>query len=82
MLKSMFVPAIIVTRRRVTPITVDAILIWRIVFAWAWCNFLPNSFDLAYGLKLRKRHAIVVGAVMAVCLLYFGVHMDFLYFRF
>jgi D-alanyl-lipoteichoic acid acyltransferase DltB (MBOAT superfamily) len=53
-----------------------------IAFSWLWCNFVPNSFDVAYGLKLRRWHAAVAGAAMAVCMLYLGTHMDFLYFRF
>ena len=53
-----------------------------IVFGWIWCNFLPNSFEIAYGLKLRRWHAVTAGAAMALCLLHFGLRMDFLYFRF
>ncbi|HEY7115727.1 MAG TPA: MBOAT family O-acyltransferase [Tepidisphaeraceae bacterium] len=53
-----------------------------IPLCWAWCNFMPNSFQVAYGLKLRKRHALAAGSAMALCALHFGFKLDFLYFRF
>jgi D-alanyl-lipoteichoic acid acyltransferase DltB (MBOAT superfamily) len=83
-LKQMVVPIAAATRhhRAVAHVTVDPKLAVLILLGWVWCNFLPNSFEVAYGLKLRKRHAVAAGAVMAACVLYFGVRMDFLYFRF
>jgi D-alanyl-lipoteichoic acid acyltransferase DltB (MBOAT superfamily) len=49
---------------------------------WGWCNFMPNSFQVAYGLRLNKRHALAAGTLMAVCVLHFGFRLEFLYFRF
>jgi alginate O-acetyltransferase complex protein AlgI len=49
---------------------------------WAWCNFMPNSFQIAYNLRLNKRHAFAGGTLMALCVLHFGIKLDFLYFRF
>ncbi len=49
---------------------------------WLWCNFAPNSFEIAYTLKPRKRYALIAGATMALCILQLGTPVDFLYFRF
>jgi alginate O-acetyltransferase complex protein AlgI len=53
-----------------------------IVFCWAWCNFASNSFEVAYNVQPRRRHAILAGAAMTACVLQIGTPMDFLYFRF
>lgn len=58
------------------------LLWWFIAFSYAWCNFLPNSTQIAYNHAPRRRYAMAAGAVMAVCALHFGVKLDFLYFRF
>ncbi|MGO8690116.1 MAG: MBOAT family O-acyltransferase [Thermoguttaceae bacterium] len=49
---------------------------------WLWCNFAPNSFEVAYTVKLRKRYALLAGAIMGLCILRLGTPVDFLYFRF
>ncbi len=49
---------------------------------WLWCNFAPNSFEIAYAIRLRKRYALIAGATMALCILKLGTPVDFLYFRF
>jgi len=79
MLRQMFIPSHV---RHALHISDLRLLGEWIVFAWIWCNFMPNSFDFAYGLRLRRWHAAIAGALMAVCILFMGVHMDFLYFRF
>ena len=57
--------------------------LWAMIaLAWLWCNFMPNSFQIAYNLRFRQYQAMAAGAAMAVCVLHFGVKMDFLYFRF
>ncbi len=57
--------------------------LWMAMAAcWLWCNFAPNSFEVAYSMDLRKRYALVAGATMAICLLKLGSPVDFLYFRF
>jgi alginate O-acetyltransferase complex protein AlgI len=53
-----------------------------IVACWAWCNFAPNSFQVAHNVGTARRYAVLAGATMAVCLLQFGARVDFLYFRF
>ena len=49
---------------------------------WLWCNFVPNSFEIAYSAPLRKRYAALAGVAMALCILELGMPVDFLYFRF
>jgi D-alanyl-lipoteichoic acid acyltransferase DltB (MBOAT superfamily) len=49
---------------------------------WAWVNFVPNSFELAYRAPSRLRWAALSGAALACCALWFGTKTDFLYFRF
>ena len=57
--------------------------LWALIAAsWMWCNFAPNSFELAYNIQLRKRYALLAGAAMAICFLQLGTRTDFLYFRF
>jgi hypothetical protein len=57
--------------------------IWGLIAGcWLWCNFAPNSFELVYATRARAWQAVVAGTVMGVCLLRFGVGVDFLYFRF
>ena len=56
---------------------------WALMLVcWAWTNFAPNSFEVAYNAKPRRAYALLAGATMAVCLLQFATPMDFLYFRF
>ncbi len=58
-------------------------LLWSLIaFGWVWCNFLPNSFQIAYRLKERWYFAMATGVTFGVCVLHFGTKMDFLYFRF
>ncbi len=47
-----------------------------------WCSFLPNSFEVAENLKLRKRYAVLAGATLAMCVLSLGQRSVFLYFQF
>lgn len=61
---------------------VSVTILVLIVFGWLWVNFMPNSFEIGYRVKLRKWHAALGGVALAVCVLYFGTKMDFLYFRF
>jgi hypothetical protein len=49
---------------------------------WFWCNFAPNSFEVAYSIRLQKRYALIAGTTMALCILKLGTPVDFLYFRF
>jgi hypothetical protein len=49
---------------------------------WVWCNFAPNSFDIAYNLPMRKRYAVLAGCIMVLCLAECNTPIDFLYFRF
>jgi hypothetical protein len=64
------------------PVGSPQVLWLLIAVSWVWCNFAPNSFDVAYNLRFNRRHALAAGAVMAVCVLHFGLKVDFLYFRF
>jgi len=58
-------------------------LLWIfIVTAYAWCNFAPNSLEVAYTLPTKKRYAVLAGATLAFCAMMLGVETDFLYFRF
>jgi hypothetical protein len=82
MLRQMFNPMAAAPHLAHHRSSVPSGLLYAIIFGWIWCNFLPNSFEIAYGLKLRRWHAVTAGAVMALCLLHFGLRMDFLYFRF
>ena len=66
-----------------TAAVLDPITLWSLIaFSWLWCNFAPNSFQIAYGLRYRWWYAIAAGAAFGICVLHFGVKMDFLYFRF
>jgi hypothetical protein len=47
---------------------------------WAWVNFVPNSFELAYRAPSRLRWAALSGAALACCALWFGTKTDFLVF--
>jgi alginate O-acetyltransferase complex protein AlgI len=49
---------------------------------WAWVNFIPNSFELAYRTPRRLSYAALGGAALACCAIYFGTKTDFLYFQF
>jgi len=61
----------------------NPVTLWSLIgFGWLWCNFMPNSFQVAYGLKYRWVYAAIAGIAFGVCVLHFGVKMDFLYFRF
>ncbi|MDB5321517.1 MAG: Peptidoglycan O-acetyltransferase [Phycisphaerales bacterium] len=62
--------------------TVSPLLAALVPLCWAWCNFVPNSFEVAYGGGLRLRHAALAGLVLGICMLSMGGRMDFLYFRF
>jgi hypothetical protein len=62
--------------------TVSPLLAALLPLCWAWCNFVPNSFEVAYGRSLHRRHAAVAGLILGVCMLSMGARMDFLYFRF
>jgi D-alanyl-lipoteichoic acid acyltransferase DltB (MBOAT superfamily) len=62
--------------------TVSPLLGTMIVLCWTWCNFMPNSFEVAYGLRLRRWHAALAGATLGLCALHLGSHVEFLYFRF
>jgi D-alanyl-lipoteichoic acid acyltransferase DltB (MBOAT superfamily) len=62
--------------------SVSPVLGGMIVLCWTWCNFMPNSFEVAYGLKLRRRHAALAGATLGLCALHLGARVEFLYFRF
>jgi hypothetical protein len=64
------------------PGTPGPLLAALLSLCWAWCNFMPNSFEVAYGIKLRRRHALLAGAALGLCALHLGVRVDFLYFRF
>jgi alginate O-acetyltransferase complex protein AlgI len=56
---------------------------WLVLAAcWLWCNFVPNSNEVAYDIPLRKRYAVLAGVTMALCIVQFGTPADFLYFRF
>lgn len=57
-------------------------LVVFIVASWIWCNFLPNSTRVVEGARTRPWQAALAGGVLAVCILRFGVTVDFLYFRF
>ena len=50
--------------------------------AWLWCNFMPNSSEVAETIRASRWQAALAGATLAVCVLRFGVSVDFLYFRF
>ena len=57
--------------------------LWSLLAAcWLWCNYAPNSFEVVYSVRLRRRYAILAGATTALCVLEFGAPIDFLYFRF
>ena len=57
--------------------------LWGLIAGcWLWCNFAPNSFDVVYGTRTRPWQAVFACAAMGICLLRFGVGVDFLYFRF
>lgn len=49
---------------------------------WAWCNFVPNSFEVVYAVRPRACHALAAGTALALCILKLGAPVDFLYFRF
>jgi alginate O-acetyltransferase complex protein AlgI len=56
---------------------------WVLMAAcWAWCNLVPNTYEVIYGLNIRGRHALLAGATLAFCILKLGTSVDFLYFRF
>ena len=56
---------------------------WLMMAAcWVWCNFVPNSAEVAYHLPLKKRYALVTGVILGLCFLNLGTPVDFLYFRF
>jgi alginate O-acetyltransferase complex protein AlgI len=57
-------------------------LVALIVASWAWCNFAPNSNEVVYNLEPRNWHAVLAGAIMAICFCELGGGADFLYFRF
>ena len=50
--------------------------------AWLWCNFLPNSSQVAERIRATRWQAVLAGGTLAICILRFGVGVDFLYFRF
>ena len=52
------------------------------LISWLWCNFLPNSSQIAERVRATRWQAALAGATLAVCILRFGVSVDFLYFRF
>jgi alginate O-acetyltransferase complex protein AlgI len=57
--------------------------LWGLITAcWLWCNFAPNSVEVVYAQGARVWQTAFAGALMGVCLLRFGVGVDFLYFRF
>ena len=57
--------------------------LWLLIaFSWVWCNFAPNSFEVAYNAPPLKRYALAAGLLMAVCVLQINQPVDFLYFRF
>jgi alginate O-acetyltransferase complex protein AlgI len=57
--------------------------LWLLLaFSWAWCNFAPNSFEVAYDTPPLRRYALAAGAMMAVCFSQIGQPVDFLYFQF
>jgi len=62
--------------------TVSPLLAAMLPLCWAWCNFVPNSFAIAYRARLRRRHAAIAGLVLGSCMFYMGFRMEFLYFRF
>ena len=66
----------------VTAVSVPVQLWLLIGFSWVWCNFAPNSFEVAYSAPPLRRYALAAGALMAVCFLQLGQPVDFLYFRF
>jgi len=68
---------------RPTGLAAPPTTLWILVAAcWLWCNFAPNSFEVAYHIPLRRRYAALAGAATALCFLNLGAPMDFLYFRF
>jgi alginate O-acetyltransferase complex protein AlgI len=57
-------------------------LVVLILASWIWCNFCPNSNEVVERVRGKRWRAALTGAVLAVCVLRFGVTVDFLYFRF
>ena len=49
---------------------------------WAWVNFVPNSFEIAYRAPQQLRYAMIAGGALACCAIFFGTKTDFLYFQF
>jgi len=70
------------TELRSPPVMVDGGLWILIVGCWFWCNFAPNSSQLVYCSRIPRWQTVLAGATMGICLLRFGVSVDFLYFRF
>jgi len=67
----------------ITSVAVVPVQLWLLLaFSWIWCNFAPNSFEVAYNAPPLRRYALAAGALMAVCFLQLGQPVDFLYFRF
>ena len=57
--------------------------LWRLIAGcWLWCNFAPNSSRLSMRHARGPGRLRSPGMVMGICLLRFGVGVDFLYFRF
>jgi alginate O-acetyltransferase complex protein AlgI len=57
--------------------------LWPLMLmSWLWCNFLPNSSQLAERVRATRWQAALAGVTLAVCVLRFGLSVDFLYFRF
>jgi alginate O-acetyltransferase complex protein AlgI len=53
-----------------------------VVFSWLCCNFAPNSSQIVRRLKAAPLQAAFAGSLLAICVLRFGLSVDFLYFRF
>jgi alginate O-acetyltransferase complex protein AlgI len=57
--------------------------LWLLILvSWLWCNFAPNSSEVAENARATTWQAALAGVALVVCILRFGVGVDFLYFRF
>jgi alginate O-acetyltransferase complex protein AlgI len=64
-------------------VALPGLVFWCLMAAcWVWCNFVPNTYQVVYEVRLKDRYAFVAGTMMAVCVLKLGAPVDFLYFRF
>ena len=68
--------------RRMNADSLAPAVLFACALLWAWVNFVPNSFQIAYRIPERRRYAIMAGGALACCAIFFGTKTDFLYFQF